>query len=562
MNKELVKQVIEADPDRAVRLLSAQDPKTAYELIFEHPDPPAVARALPFEDAYLLVKAIGETDALALLEMLDAEQIQGFFDLDCWSKDRLSTDRLVEWTTILLEFDDDRFMLQMKKMDEYLQVAIIKSFVEVIKIEEPDENPFLEVQNVFVTPDNRYALRFSGGDEQIRLFYELMMRIYRLDLALFYWLLESVYWEQMSLLEESAYQEKVGRLEARGFPEYYSAIEVLAVVDPDRFVPRQKILPAKPPGTDVPSSMFLAKYDYADSLLRRALAAMPQGLETVQVELMVLINTVIIAQRLSFDDFVRIGRQAQRVDGFLSLALERQSAGDVTIAAKVLAENRVLDLYKIGRSLVIRPGRKLKILLPKICADAKSLDRLLFEGYLANFIEGMLQRDPVLAQGQGIETFFSTLAHVDTATARVEALYQITRILHDHLGFAPAGLADLNLLGTNQVGMASIFYTQLFGTAFSNDLLGREFRPVPLDSSDCHALAKMIEPAGEGPTIAQVHRDRFYAWFRGNEGEPAQDARAYFENLFGKMASQLTVFAGSGSDDVRYLTSLIVKIPY
>ena len=560
MNKDIVKKVIDSDPESAVRIITAQDPSTAYELIFEHADPPAVAKAMLFEDVYLLVKSVGKEDAIDLLEMLDIEKIQGFLDLDCWDKDRLSAARAHEWLTIMMEFSDERFLRQMKEMDDYLKVAIFKPFAETIKIEEPDENPFLEIEDIFVTPDIHYAVRLSGTEDQKKLAYEALIRIYRLDMEHFYWLLEGIYWETSIELEEYAYQEKAYRLSARGFPDYYSALEVFATVDPDKYKPQTKYTDDDDmPGDQRENSMFLEKQEQSDSLLRRCLAHLGPKADSVQVELMTLVNMVSLAHRLSFSDIFEIARMAQRVNGYLGIGIEHLAGENIENGAALLLEKRLLDLYKIGRSLVLKESRKLRAQVRKTMPDPQKPKNLLLDSPHIEFVEGILQIEPTIIEQDGSERFISNSKDLAEIKERIESIVQIVRIMVDHFEFTTESLRSLKVLGTNQQSRADVLYTQLFCTSFANDMLGKDFTFEPLSQSDCMSLGDRIESAGDDATINQTDKKKMYDWLAEKEGELLPFTTDYLESMFSKMATELSLFIKQDAHDIRYVSSLIIK---
>lgn len=563
MDKDLAKRVFDADIKTALNLVTSLEPKAAYDLIFEHSDPPALAREMSFEDAYLIVKSVGETDAVAFLEMMDADKIQGFFDLDCWFKDRLSKDKLIEWLNILDEFEDDRFLAQVLAMDSYLQVAMIKSFADVIKIEEPDENPFLDVEDAFITFDNRYAVKMKGSAEEKSRIYEFLMRIYRLDLDRFHWTLEAVYWETPMELEEYAYREKVGRLQERGFPEYYETLEVFSTVDPKRYEAGDKVISKEDEEDElIRASSYLVKFEFDDSLLRRGLTLMTKGMNQVQVELMTLINKICIANRLSFTDFSEVANSVKRADSFISLAIENKVGNDAYAAASMLEKKSLMDLYKIGRSMVIREGRSLRTLLPKICTDTISPDRVMFDSPMTEFIEGMLKRDPYFFNTAGQKQSISSLAVLADVKNRIRILFSVAKVMHDLFEFTPQKVRALTLIGTNQPNPMVITYTPLFCTCFANDMLGRPFAPAAVNDLDCLEIYNLLEEQGETLVVPQAARAKFHTWLDSQLDQVDDSVRQYFEDQFTEMAAQLITFAKAPYRDVRYISSLIVKIPY
>ncbi len=562
MKKELIKKIIDADPDKAVRIITNQDPKTAYNLIFEHPDPPAVAKALPFEDAFLIVKSVGRFDSIDLVEILDREVIQGFFDLDCWDKDRLSKDDLMDWVTILMELDDKKFMDIFNAMDNYLKVALFKGFAQTIKIEEPDENPYLGVKDVFMTPDNRYALKISGTEDQKRLLFDIAMRIYRLDQERFYWLLEGIYWETASFLEENAYQEKVGRLSEKGFPEYYFALEALTLVNPDKFKPLSKVVTEKEITPEAEKSNYLVLSQNPGSLFRRSLALIEKGSQEVQLEVISLANMVSMAYKISFADYTEVGHHVRMVDGYLSIALEHLAGNNPEKGALVLFQKRLLDLYKIGRSFVIKTVRPVKSMIGKIALDQKSVDKTLLEGAPYDMISGFLKRDPIWMDENGKKGVFSSMKQIALAKEKIIGISRVIEILHDFLEITPVLQATKNLTGTNQLNKPEVMYTQLFCTSFANDMLDREFFPINLSVEDCLDIAKKLVEIEGKPSLPKENIEKFFLWVEDKIGKTTELEKDFFNDFFTQMAGQLKTFRNSPDRDIRYLSTLIVKIPY
>jgi hypothetical protein len=285
-------------------------------------------------------------------------------------------------------------------------------------------------------------------------------------------------------------------------------------------------------------------------------------LEETQVELMTLVNMASVAHQLSFSDYMEVGRMAQVVDGFVSLALEHLAGNDAEAAAGVLSEKRLVDLFRIGRSMAVKQGRLLKVLLAKAAKDGTTAGTTLLEPQFVEFIDGMVQRIPVLLDAQGKETFISSLEQLHAIRETIDALTQIVNIMHDHFHFTPDSLHDLTLLGTNQPDKSSILYTQLFCTAFVNDALGRPYTPATLSNDDCKQFADTLIQEEGAARLPEGSRAKFFAWLGNQVDTILPQTQKYFESLFAQMAGELRVFARSKDRDVRYLSTLIAKISY
>lgn len=518
MKHELDKQDLatamqQAEPEDGVKLLAGLPAAAAYDLLLEHPDPEQIVELIPIENLYLMLHEIGVDDALILLELSTPEQVQGFIDIDCWEKDRLSLAKARTWMLLLNELEDEHFMRHLHAMDLALVVLFLRRHVELIKIENPNDEIVQDGAH-FLSPDGRYLLQYTCSVEQSRLVNAILMRISRLDLEFFQYLLEAMYWEINSDLEETAYQERFMRMEDRGFPDYYASLEILATVDPDQYLPGKKLGPSEvsmQPGAELSSSTYLTLAERSDSLLRRALAEDFAGRDAVTVEILGVANMVAVAERVSFVDLERVRHIVARTDGFLNIGLQHLAGEGLVEAREALTSYRVVDLHKIGRSLVMRLARRARKILRRASVNGCEPDQLMLDGDERDLVYGLLQQG-LSRHADGVEGLWTDLRQVRLAEQRMAVIESLVELMHDHLDFTPDIVSHLPLHRANIREQSELGYRVLFNTFFCHDWLGRKPAPTPLTRADLDALAGRLERGDDDPAIPEPRLAEFRRW--------------------------------------------------
>ncbi|NLH46976.1 MAG: hypothetical protein GX444_00070 [Myxococcales bacterium] len=500
-------------PEEGARLLAGLNATDAFNLLLEHPQPGRVVIHLPAESLYLMMMELGPEDALILLELASPEQVQSFIDLDCWDRDRLNVHKARTWFLLVNELEDDAFVRNFRRMDLSLLVAFFYRHLRVLKLDNPDDE-IVQDGLTLLTPDGRHLIQFTCNREISRLINALLLRLSRLDLDLFLELLEAIYWEAGPEVEESAYQERVGRLESRGFPEYHAAIEILATVDLERFRPAEKIAPpatAENPEAVFASSQYLIRYEHPETLLRRVLARPFDGREEVSVEIMGLANMAVIADRTPFFELEKVRRLVSRTDGYISISLEYLTGDNLEQARDLLLHRRIIDLHKIGRTLVLQTVKQARQLLPRVALDRRNAAALLLDGPEGELLAGLLQPEPVrFADNEAL--LWTERRQVDETLARLARLERLVDLLATRLGITPETVKTLDLDGTNLPMAADLSFRVLFNTFRCHDLLGRTPSLTPLTPPDLAALARLVVNRRVRPAFSAKAQRQFAAW--------------------------------------------------
>ena len=99
-------------------------PHQRLELLLHAPRPMRLVRTLPESELYLTVREVGPTDALPLIALASAPQLQFLLDLESWRRDRFDADRSGAWIALMLEAGEPTIRRFLRGTDE-TQLALL-----------------------------------------------------------------------------------------------------------------------------------------------------------------------------------------------------------------------------------------------------------------------------------------------------------------------------------------------------------------------------------------------------------------------------------------------------
>lgn len=316
------------------------------ELILADPEAAKLTAAFQPQELYWMVKEIGESDALGLLELSSPEQCAFFLDMELWHKWSFSQEKALEWLGLLLETGEGRVVAQLPHMELETLILVFMREITVgggIGDLAIDEERLAEWDQSF---DNLYYLSFKNPRHS-RIIGTLLDIIFRNAHSLYLAIMEGVKNEVESELEELCYQFRSGRLANLGFPEFEEALTIYARVNPTTFVPGvdKKLLPVDG-AVNLPAPRL-----GGESLLHRALAMADS--EELRLELNYLINNALVVEETAFADSEGMQGVFQRIYGYLNIALEFLAGDDEAQAAAILKGEYLKRLFQLGNSIVI-----------------------------------------------------------------------------------------------------------------------------------------------------------------------------------------------------------------
>lgn len=442
------------------------------------PDAKETVQSSSFEQVFFTLKTLGLADAIALLPFVTAKQVCGFIDLDCWRKDSFVRRPFIEWIAVFAEVGPEETVHALSGIDEDVIALFLKDLITVYEIER-DEPP-LATELVF-SPDNRFAVHQEETGDAASIASLIVDALFRHTPDLGYSVIRRVRYTTRTELEETAYQNKVRRLDVHGFVDYYEALSIYAGPEADETVAQPRTDAAADegiPGEDLPQ---LLPTIFANSLSDRgflltALGAVPaRESERLAQELTALGNRILSANLVNLGEVDGIRVALGELRDFLTIGLEHLSNGDLESAPRILSANHVQNVFKAGFDHLARLRD-----LAEGLAGFPSFTPDLLESPDQEFFNGLLRFKPLLWEA-GEYRNFRSMADVEDTQKRMEDI----RIMSQ--GF-------LRLFASSDTTLRRTFNTAVIRQAISG-----EFQPAPLEAK---ALEGFLSDRVKFPELA------------------------------------------------------------
>ncbi|WP_298435697.1 DUF6178 family protein [Geobacter sp.] len=315
------------------------------DLILSDPLGRGLVEEIPPQELYLLVKEIGEDDAMGLWELASPEQRTFILDLELWEKWNFSPAKAYEWLNHLLEAGESVVVEQLPHLDLELLLLMLEREISVgggIGELVSDDERTAEYDHTF---DNVYFITFRKSDHA-RAVGTFLDIVFRNDRELYLGLMEGIKGELETELEELAYHFRAGRLADLGFPELDDALALYARLDPASFV-----VEGEKRFAGTATTPYLPAVGGSDSFLQRVLAR--AGSEEIDQELTYLVNSALVADGDALHDRDAMEQVFQRVHGYLNIALEYLADGDEERGAEIVRTEYLRRLFQLGFSIVM-----------------------------------------------------------------------------------------------------------------------------------------------------------------------------------------------------------------
>ncbi len=411
-------------------LAQSAPPAEILEQLLERPDVGRLVRATPAQPLFLFVRSLGLQEALDVLSLCSPEQVQAFVDMDGWDRDQASLDRVLPWLLALGELGPAKLTSVAAALDPELWTAILGPRLRVYDIYKNEEPPEQAEGQFFDTPDRMFRVDIlpppgphsdgedgrpvesfgDAGDSQAQIA-RLLDILYRGNAELARAIVHSAGYDVGPETAEAAYRFRSGRMADLGYIDYYEALKVYLLLDPEKPPPPSELQPLAAalsqsppaavhvlPGSDTVSGALLRTVPGLgadDCAFARGVALLSEPEQALLVQhLMVLGNRVLAADRVELGDVEALRQTLRRTVGYLSLGIEYRlrtrpaksasssdeadaattaasspaaqaatAALEAARAAEVLREISLLHLFRIGYGLTVQLRKLLLLLL-------------------------------------------------------------------------------------------------------------------------------------------------------------------------------------------------------
>jgi hypothetical protein len=435
--------------------------KAELEELLCLPNARQVVQSSSFEQLFFSIKVLGLGDALGLLPLVTQRQVCGFVDLDCWRKDSFVRKPFLEWVAAFIQVGSEETANALSGIDEYVIALFLKDVVRVYELERDEPLPGTQL---ITSPDNRLAVQLEETGEPATIAALILDVLFCHVPDLGYRVLRLVRYTTRTVLEETAYQNKLRRLDVHGFVDYFEALSIYGGspigVPPDRPSVSPEIdseeLEAEPPQF-LPT--VFAESISGDGFLLSALAALPQSAsETVAQELTALGNRILSANLVNLGEVEGIRVALGEMRDFLTIGLEILSAGNLAAAGQILVTHHAQNVFKVGFDQVasLRDLAEGLARFPGFFPD-------LLESPDKEFCSGLLRFKPLLWEDARYRNFQS-MEDVEDARERMQRIRLISE------GF-------LRIFPSSKTTLRRTFNTAVIQLAASG-----EFSAEPIDA--------------------------------------------------------------------------------
>src|SRR5256885_1910730 len=322
------------------RALAAAAGKEKLDVLLSAPDPEALVQSIPDHELYLALLEIGPEDAAEVVALGSPSQFRHAIDLSAWPGGDAGPEpaTVLRWLRLAREGAGHsdrahkRYHDKLAGLDPEMLSLTLRRILRVHDLQEEEDPPVQEAGRTYRTPEGRYLVELLEGTDYA-MAKGLLDDLYGEDVLGTTRLLESLRWEVPTELEETARRWRDGRLRDRGFPDLEEALSFYARP------PSTKNAPAPAPGTAIAVPIA--------NLLERALEELSgEQRERAEEGIVYASNAALVANAVPAEDFEELRDSLTDARSTLALGLEILSGGDVSAAARVLAERPIRQIFQ------------------------------------------------------------------------------------------------------------------------------------------------------------------------------------------------------------------------
>jgi hypothetical protein len=447
LGERLAELSIREQAELALRLPA----RLRLELLLHAPRPMRLVRSLPESEFYLTLRELGPADALPMVALASAEQLQHLVDLESWHLDRFDAELSGAWLALLLDAGEPAARRLLRAADDEQLALWFQRWFRAQPIEPEDGadkhgHGLTEAGDELglVSPDGHY--RFSPAVKEHASAMQRLAQLLFLDQPERYRrALWAALYELPAELEELALRWRTSRLEERGFPPWDEALDVYAPPTGSSEHPR----PPEPVDPDGPACPLAprrldAERDRLGAVLDRLT---DDGRERALYELLALANRLLVADRGETGDPSAHRAALGTAAGYIWIALEARGAADPLRGSEIVAERPLIELFREGFARAVELQRRARTLVARgwPTTHARALD--LLDEPLGERLAALLEPRPLYVEipapeGAPTRRPFRSSAELEETRAAVEMAEVVGRLLVERLGLDVAAAVD------------------------------------------------------------------------------------------------------------------------
>lgn len=498
----------------------------ALNRLLDHEKALQIVRDMSRVDLFWLIKKIGEDDSLPLLKLASDDQWQYIMDMELWQRDRIGLKEAFQWLDRFHRADPGRLARWLSSEEGNLMAHFFFNYILDVKIKE--EQDYIPPDG-YISFDNLYY--FSILDKENEEVIEQMLRqLASKDYNRFQALLLGLGGVIPAEVEDEMYRMRGVRLAEDGYLPFEEAISIYSHQRPELLKKESSdyklFFPNEESGAIVPLTPL--SYAEGDNIFTGTIARITDNtsFERLRLEFAGLCNQILSADAVipeGIEDLVRVTRKAS---GYLSIGLEKLSAGDLRISKEFISNNPLVSIFRTGFGMTLELKWEAEKWKKTSWFDRSDLDADFWGDEWGGVLKGILRKKPLFYKGE--YRSFENLSEVESAREILHRVFLLDKLM-----------GQISDYFTLNMGMFKdplfTFHTLLFHSWATRKLnLGNTFAPLS------------IEQAKE-----------FFTLIRGNETKPPFTLK-YYKDVF--IEDSMTLIREINSDDEAVLKETLAGL--
>ncbi len=524
-------------------------PAERTRAIIDSPHTREILEQLSPQETYMILKESWGTDSQILLQYVPPETVCHCIDMDCWDRDTLAFDSLLDWLWELYNSSLDTLQDALQSLDLDILVLLYQSYIDVVQVVPTDESIADLLDAGYESFDDVYYFMFREEDERMQLLKDMLSLIFTHYQNTYYSIMEAVIWELRSSIEECVYERRSLRLMEMGFPPPDEAMSIYRRIRPGKLV-NAGVSKEKVPIIDRESDLLPALYmdhlaENRDLIVSTMAEASPETKERFIYEMIYLANKIIMADYKPLNDVSTLKSSIEKASSLTSLGLAVAMKESGKQAKEVLETINAETLFSLGYNSLLDQKSRLKEIL-------RTIDLSMIPTGMSGFVEGFMQKRPLFGTEE-----FSTLDQLEEVTRGIDMIEYMAQVL-ESLAW-DKGSASLK--GTNtgsSVDLEAVLLTSLVNNAVSQSSVF-----IPVNLADLVSFLKKVsvgKRSGKRELVPEF-RQNLRSFLSSLQKEARRDlVDDLAEILIKRFDDELSGILEPEDLDPRYITCFVVRI--
>jgi hypothetical protein len=546
--------------------ISSLPPQDALNRILDYHQPVALVHSLPEEDLYFLIHDIGPEDALPLLSLASARQLDFILDREIWRKDRMDNQALTYWFDLMMQADSKRFVtwLIREKID-LLEFYLHRNIEMKAREHDQERSDFTED---FFTFDNVLYIRIIEEapdsesqqiqDEKRR---DVLMKLLKGISFLDYSVYQNILFESAQVLpaeiEEEAFRCRNVRLEEKGFLPFDEAIGIYRPLDPGELVSKGPETGTQDPAYTVPMAPFALIR--TENVFTHALTNILDEIQRIklQEEFASLCNQIIVADQKEVQKKDDLRPVVKKACGYISIGMERIIGDGASLpdTVNLLLRHPLSHLFQAGYGRIWEMKRRVNRWVKDSWFGRKGLPLSFWGEEWLGVLGGVLLKRPLFFDNYRTGVLYRDFESMEELQRSEKIINDI--ITCDGLLF----LMDIDI--SPDLTRKRLSYKNLLLTAWVKNFLGLSGEPA-LPSLDQFTafFTKLWEGKGKRRKIRGSMKTDFLDFLARKTGlkdfEITHQAGGILEELFLEIESEYAGVSGQHLDP-RFISLFLIQ---